>query len=165
METKDLRLVMEYVSVLWWATWVARWFLEWTLLDVCQFLPSVLREKLSYCCLLAWICQESLSLSNQYQCSKTMNQKVSSAFVDIFRSMFSAFDLDATRKPVIMTTASNKHSLDTRNGQFSHLLVISLHQSNVVQDDYRRGRLGRPKWWNGSTNGTGRSITTLISVS
>ena len=64
-----------------------------------------------------------------------------------------------------MTTASNKHSLDTRNGQFSHLLVISLHQSNVVQDDYRRGRLGRPKWRKGSTNGTGRLITTLISVS
>ena len=90
-----------------------------------------------------------------------MNQRVSSAFVDLFWIVFSAFDQDTTWKHVIMTTASNKHSLDTRNGQFSHLLVISLQRSNVVQDDYRRGR---PKWWNGSTNGTGRSIATLISV-
>ena len=133
METKDLRLVMEYVSVLWWATWVARWFLEWTLLDVCQFLPSVLREKLSYCCLLVRFVEkaamESLRLSNQYQWHKTMKQNVSWTFVDLFRSIFSAFDLDATIKHVLMTTSSNKHSLDTRNGQFSHLLVISLRRS------------------------------------
>ena len=40
-------------------------FSKW-LANVCRFWPSVLHEKLSYCCLLAWICRESLRLPKQY---------------------------------------------------------------------------------------------------
>ena len=57
--------------------------LQWSLLDVCRFWSLTMHDKMLHCCLLAWICRERIRLSNQYQCSKTINKK---GFTNICRS-------------------------------------------------------------------------------
>ena len=132
METKDLRLVMEYVSVLWWATWVARWFLEWTLLDVCQFWSLTMHDKMLHWSRLAVFWRESKRFPN-------VPNGATKGFTDVFSNIWmhhrptsTLKDSYATREQVTPITAANKCSLDIKNRQFSHLLIFSLRQSDVV---------------------------------
>jgi hypothetical protein len=54
-------------------------------------------------------------------------------------------DSYATREHVTPITAANKRSLDIKNRQFSHLLIFSLRQSDVIgrrlEKDVQSGKL------------------------
>jgi len=150
---------MEYVSVLWWATWVARWFLEWTLLDVCQYWSLAIHDKMLLWSRLAVIWRESKRFPN-------VPNGVTKGFTDVLsniwmhhRASSALMDFYATWKYVTPITVANKRSLDIKNGQFSHFLIFFFVTERCRRKTLRRGRL---KGWI-SRNGiiTQRTTTTV----
>ena len=130
METKDLRLVMEYVSVLWWATWVARWFLEWTLLDVCQYWSLAIHDKMLLWSRLAVIWRESKRFPN-------VPNGVTKGFTDVLsniwmhhRASSALMDFYATWKYVTPITVANKRSFTLLRA--SNYSITFLHRSQCV---------------------------------
>ena len=74
-----------------------------------------------------------------------MNQKVSWAFMDLFRNVFSALDVGATRMHVIMTTASNNTLWTPETVNFlifsSSICVGALSSKMITEEDVQNGEM------------------------
>ena len=66
----------------------------------------------------------------------------------------------ATYEHVVLATTANKRSLNTKNGQFTHLLIFFMCVERCRRKTLRKERT---KWRCRSTNGIERLITTLRS--